>query len=133
MREAGRCQQPQSSYANIHSRAVVSPALFSLSLTHTHLCVLGLLEEQLDGGREELQLHLRRLLLERLEEVFQLLVRVVDALRVLPDDPDDAGLLDEARVSWWFCFQEDEVITVKKSKNYTSLSYVQASHVDIHT
>lgn len=57
-----------------------------------YLGVLGLLEEELDGGREELQLHLGRLLLERLQEVLQLLVRVVDALRVLPDDPDNARL-----------------------------------------
>lgn len=57
-----------------------------------HLRVLRLLEEELHGSREKLELHLRRLLLKRLEEVLQLLVRIVDTFGILTDDPDNTRL-----------------------------------------
>ena len=50
------------------------------------------LQEQLDGRRQHLQLDLRRFLLKSLQEALEELVSVVDALRVLSDDPDHRGL-----------------------------------------
>jgi hypothetical protein len=52
----------------------------------------GLLEEELHGRRQQLQLHLGGLLGERLQERLQQLVRIVDAVRVLADDPDHGRL-----------------------------------------
>ena len=46
-----------------------------------------LFQEQLDRSRHQLQLHHARLLRERLQELLEDLVRVVDTLCVLPDDP----------------------------------------------
>lgn len=52
------------------------------------LSVSGTLEEELDDGGEELQLDLGVLVVEALEEALQQLVRVVDALGILADNPD---------------------------------------------
>ena len=59
----------------------------------------GLLKEQLHGGCQQLQLHLRGLLREALQEALQQLVRVIDALRVLPDDPDHGRLASKDKGS----------------------------------
>mmetsp|Transcript_12023 Transcript_12023/g.35567 ORF Transcript_12023/g.35567 Transcript_12023/m.35567 type:complete len:610 (-) Transcript_12023:1065-2894(-) len=50
------------------------------------------LEEELDRGGEHLQLDGGGLIVERLEEGLEQLVRVVDPLRVLADDPDHRPL-----------------------------------------
>lgn len=65
-----------------------------------YLCILRLFEEELYCGGKQLQLNLGRFLLERLQEVLQLLVRVVDALSILTDDPDYTGLRFRFMVSW---------------------------------
>mmetsp|Transcript_37558 Transcript_37558/g.81412 ORF Transcript_37558/g.81412 Transcript_37558/m.81412 type:complete len:424 (-) Transcript_37558:321-1592(-) len=56
------------------------------------LCLAWLLEEELDRRREELELHLHVLVVERVQELVQQLVGVVDALGILPDDPDHRRL-----------------------------------------
>ena len=50
------------------------------------------MDEEFDRRGEEGELHLVGFLLERVEEVFQEDVRVLDAVGVLPDDPDHGGL-----------------------------------------
>lgn len=97
----------------------------------SNLGILRLLEEELYGGGQQLQLHLGRLLFERLEEMLQLLIRVVDTLRVFSDDPDYARLphspvittLELARTSrilyyspLWFPNTHDSIYTSTKYK-----------------
>ena len=57
-------------------------------LLHEFLCVGGTLEEQLDDGGEELELHLCVLILESVQKRLEQLVRVIYPLSVLTDDPD---------------------------------------------
>lgn len=55
------------------------------------LRVGGPFQKQLHDRRQQLQLHLRVLVLEPLEEAVEQLVGVVDPLGVLADDPDHGG------------------------------------------
>ena len=57
-------------------------------LLHEFLCVGGTLEEELDDGGEELQLHLCVLILESVQERLEQLVRVIYPLSVFTYDPD---------------------------------------------
>mmetsp|Transcript_15997 Transcript_15997/g.41525 ORF Transcript_15997/g.41525 Transcript_15997/m.41525 type:complete len:1014 (+) Transcript_15997:689-3730(+) len=61
-------------------------------LDHLLRPLRGLLQEQLHRGCEQLQLHAADLLGERLEEGLEQLICIVDALRVLADDPDHGCL-----------------------------------------
>ena len=61
-------------------------------LLHQLLRVGRLLQEEFDDAGEKLQLHLRVLVLERVEEALEELVGVVDPLRVLADDPHHGRL-----------------------------------------
>ena len=58
------------------------------NLLHEFLCVGGTLEEELDDGGKELELHLCVLILESVQERLEQLVRVIYPLSVLTDDPD---------------------------------------------
>ena len=55
------------------------------------LGVGGPLQEELHDGGEQLQLHLRVLVVEVVQEALEQLVSVVDPLSVLADDPDHGG------------------------------------------
>lgn len=83
----------------VHEPAVAQVGVVDLlrrpleHLVHERLgrVALGLVDEDLDRGGEERELHLRGLLEERVREVVHQLVRVLDAVRELPDDPDHGG------------------------------------------
>ena len=51
-----------------------------------------LLQKEFDSGRQQLQLHHRGLLLEALQKAVQQLVGLVNALRILSDDPNHGRL-----------------------------------------
>ena len=57
-------------------------------LLHEFLRVGGTLEEEFDDGGEKLELHLRVLILESVQERLQKLVRVIYPLSILTDNPD---------------------------------------------
>ena len=59
---------------------------------HHVLSVLWILQEALDGGREQLELDGGIFLFERFKEGIEQLVGIVNALGVLADDPDHTGL-----------------------------------------
>ena len=66
--------------------------------------VRGPLEEEFDDGGEELELHLRVLVVEVLKEGSQWLIHIVDAVTVLTEDPDHRGprekILFKCLVGW---------------------------------
>ena len=90
--------------APVHETAVAQVGVVDLlrgpleHLVHQRLrrVALRLVDEELHRGGEERELHLRGLLEERVREVVHQLVRVLDAVRELPDDPD------HGRFALWF-------------------------------
>ena len=79
----------EAAVANIGVRAFLGSEVQHAQ--HHVLGVLGALEEQLDRGGQELQLHLVRLVQKVLQEAVQQILGVVDALGILAQDPDHGG------------------------------------------
>lgn len=77
---------------NLAEAAVYLGGVGEHELDHLLRPLRRLFEEQLDGGGHQLQLHLSGFFGEGFQEELEQLVRVVDAVRVLADDPDHAGL-----------------------------------------
>ena len=61
-------------------------------LDHLLRLLCGLLQEELDSSRDQLQLHKSRFLREGLQELLQELICIVDTLCIFSNDPDHAGL-----------------------------------------
>jgi hypothetical protein len=64
-------------------------------LLHKFLSIRGSLEEELNNGSQQLELDLRVLILEGVQEALQELIGIVDSLGILSNDPNHGSSVEK--------------------------------------